>query len=159
MLIDLIGIFIVEFHSYLQRSSIGRVAFLTLLDGILGLILANLELAEFKAEMSREIRDRRNIIEGLAQPLVEEPLVRVLLDIDQVRDLKYFLMSGKGHSLTVTGFDRMHSAFFHSTFHPCYLSSAFLFVPVLLHCGCPHRRHKSLRFHNSANFIISCVCQ
>ena len=43
--------------------------------------------------MSSKVSDRRDIVKDLFQALVEEPLIRILLELDQVRHLKNFFLS------------------------------------------------------------------
>ena len=54
------------------------------------LVPAKFEVHEFEAERSVKVRDRRDIPEYLLQSLIQEPVVGVLLNLNQVRHLQYF---------------------------------------------------------------------
>jgi hypothetical protein len=46
-------------------------------------------------ERARVVLDRRDVVDRLAEPLVEEPLKRLPLDVDEVGDLQHLLQAGE----------------------------------------------------------------
>ena len=58
MFIDLILVLVDETYSYLERCGIGSIALLALLNGVLLLILAELEAYELEGQVSSEVLDR-----------------------------------------------------------------------------------------------------
>ncbi len=85
MFVDLVVFSVVKAHSHLERSRIGRVAFLALLDGVLGILLAKLEAGELETQLAAVIRNRGNIPENFIQTLIQKPLIRVFLNFDEIR--------------------------------------------------------------------------
>jgi hypothetical protein len=93
MFIDFIFIFVAESHLNFQRCRVSRIALFALFDRIFDVIFAKREVYKLQAQMASKVSDRRDIVKDLFQALVEEPLIRILLDLDQVRHLKNFFLS------------------------------------------------------------------
>ena len=113
MFVDLICFLVNQSHSNLQRCGISYVTFFTLLDGVFSLFFIKCEADEFKTELSAVVCDWRNIVEYFIQSFVEKPLVRILLDLDQVRHFQDFFLSLVAHSHAFSSFYRTNSVFFH----------------------------------------------
>jgi hypothetical protein len=72
-----------------QRARVGEVLLAALLERRDGLVEG--ELAELDGEVARVVLDRGDVIDRLAQPAllgVHEPIERLLLDVDQIGDVK-----------------------------------------------------------------------
>ena len=93
MFIDLIFIFVAESHLDFQRCGVSCITLFALFDRVFDVIFAKREVYKLQAKMSSKVSDRRDIVKDLFQALVEEPLIRILLDLDQVRHLKNFFLS------------------------------------------------------------------
>ena len=113
MLVDLVLILIDEANLDLERRGIGGVPLLALLDRVLLLLLAELEIHEFEAHVTREILDRGDVVERLPQPFLQKPSIGVLLNFDEIRHLQNFLALRESHSDVFSGSHRAHFAFFH----------------------------------------------
>ena len=98
VLLDLAGFMIAQSHSDLQRSGIRCITLFTLFDRVLLFIDAQLELAKLQAQMAGEIGDWRDIFKYLLQTFVEEPLIGILLNLNQVGHFQNFFLSGVAHS-------------------------------------------------------------
>ena len=84
LLLYLLRLFIAETHAHLERGRIGRVARLALLFRILRLLVHGVvHKAQF--EVARVVRHSVHVAEDLAQARVEEPLIALLLDLQEVR--------------------------------------------------------------------------
>ena len=93
MFIDLIFIFVAESHLDFQRCGVSCITLFALFDRVFDVIFAKREVYKLQAQMASKVSDRRDIVKDLFQALVEEPLIRILLDLDQVRHLKNFFLS------------------------------------------------------------------
>ena len=82
LLPDLARLLVDEADGHRERSLVGQVLLTALLDGELG--LSELVLPELDGERAGVVLDRRDVVDRLAQALVQEPLERGLLDVDQV---------------------------------------------------------------------------
>ena len=86
-----------------ERRLVGHVLFLALLDGVLG--IAELVRTELDGEVAGEVFDGRDVVEGLAQSLIEEPLETVALKRDKIGDIEDFRDLGERAALAPTGAD------------------------------------------------------
>ena len=93
LLADLAGVLVHEPDRHRERSLVGQVLLAALLDGELR--LAEDVVPELDRERAGVILDRRDVVDGLPEALVEEPLERGDLDVDQVRELEDVLDPGK----------------------------------------------------------------
>ena len=75
LLLDLSGLLVDEAHLDEERRLVRHVLLLALLDGVLG--VAELVTAELDGKVAGEVLDRRDVVEGLAKTLIEEPLETV----------------------------------------------------------------------------------
>src|SRR5207247_3532867 len=71
-----------EAYGHRERSLIGQVLLATLLDRELG--LTEPVRAELHRQRAGVVLDRRDVVDRLAQALVQEPLERGLLDVDEI---------------------------------------------------------------------------
>ena len=94
LLANLARLLVHEADGHRERSLVRQVLLAALLDRELG--LAEAILPELDGERSGVVLDRRNVVDRLPQALVQEPLERGLLDIDQVRKLENLLDAGEG---------------------------------------------------------------
>jgi hypothetical protein len=86
LLADLARLLVHEADRHRKRGLVGQVLFTALLNGHGG--LAELVVAELHREGAGVILDRRDVVDGLAQALAQEPVERRLLDVDQVRKIE-----------------------------------------------------------------------
>ena len=126
VLLVLILILIIQPHLDLHRGCIGGIPLLALRNAVLCLIAVELEIHKIQTEVSGKILNGENIAEHFPQSLTQEPVVRILLDLYEVRHLQNFLLTGEAHANAFSGFNRTHIAFFHITFHPCFLKDLWL---------------------------------
>jgi hypothetical protein len=93
LLADLARLLVDEADRHRERSLVGQVLLPALLDSDRG--IAELVLAEFHGERAGVVLDRGDVVDRLPQALVQEPLERGLLDVDQVRKVEYVLETRK----------------------------------------------------------------
>jgi len=61
-------------------------------------VLVQTVIDKFQREIPGVILDRVNVVEHFAQALVQEPVIRVFLDLDEVGHANHFVDAGKAHS-------------------------------------------------------------
>ncbi len=125
LLLDLAGLPVVEPHVHLQGRGIRRVARLALEHVVLG-SLVHLVVDEAQLQVARVVGDRSDVGKDLAQTRVEEPLVGLLLKLQQVRHLHDLLVSGE---ILAQGL-AVH-----------LVSGHLLFTPFFSPLPCPERRN------------------
>jgi hypothetical protein len=86
LLADLARVLVDEADGHRERGLIGQVLLAALLDRELR--LAELVLAELDGERARVVLDRRDVADGLAKAVTEEPVERSLLDVDQIGEVE-----------------------------------------------------------------------
>ena len=86
-----------------QGGGIGDVAALALLDAVLGLFVEAV-IHEAQRQVAGVILNGANVMEHLPQALVQEPLVRVLLHLDEVGHPDDFVDVGEAHPLGLAEF-------------------------------------------------------
>ena len=118
VLLVLVLILIVQPHFDLHRGCICGIPLLALRNAVLCLIAVELKIHKIQTEVSGKILNGENIAEYLPQSLSQEPVVRILLDLYEVRHLQNFLLAGEAHANALSGFNRTHIAFFHVRYHP-----------------------------------------
>ena len=101
LILDLAGLLVEQPHANLDRLCIGRVTFLALLNGILGLFVERI-VQEGQLQIAGIVADRRHVVEDLAQSFVQKPLIGILLDAQEVRHFQDFLIFGVALSLCLT---------------------------------------------------------
>jgi hypothetical protein len=93
LLANLARLLVDEADSHRERRLEGQVLLTALLDGDGG--LTELVLAELDGERAGVVLDRRDVVDRLSQALVEEPVERGLLDVDQVGEIENVLEARK----------------------------------------------------------------
>ena len=91
------GAFVQQARSDIKRRSIRCVTLFTFFNGIFG-VLVQTVIDKFQREIPGVILDRVNVVEHFAQALVQEPVIRVFLDLDEVGHANHFVDAGKAHS-------------------------------------------------------------
>ena len=121
-LLDLAGFLIQQARLDTQRRRVGHVPLLALLDGIFWSVVQPV-VNKLQHQIARIVGDRGDIVENLAQPLVKEPVIRVLLHLDEVGHLQHLIDLCEAHANRVAQFNRFyirhrldHSYFIFSTF-------------------------------------------
>ncbi|CDC29576.1 uncharacterized protein BN792_01787 [Faecalibacterium sp. CAG:82] len=109
LVLDLAGLLVQQTGGNAQGGSVGHVALLALLDAVLGLLIQT-EVHEAQRQVTSVVLNGADIVEDLFQALVQEPLIRVLLDLDQVRHTDDFVDVGEAHAL---GFAELYGLDFH----------------------------------------------
>ena len=93
-LLDLAGLVVGQADQHLQRGGVGHVAFAALLKRVLGRLVQRI-IDELQLQVAIEIVNRRNVIENLAEVLLQKTLVGILLNLDQIGHLHNFFDAGK----------------------------------------------------------------
>ena len=93
LLADLAGVLVDETDRDRERDLVGQVLLATLLDGELR--LAELVLGELDRKGPRVVLDRRDVVDGLAKPALQEPVEGRLLDVDEVGEVEDVLQARK----------------------------------------------------------------
>ena len=105
LLADLTGLPVDERDLHRQGRRVGDVLLAAVLDGVVrldvvvghaGLPAAQRVLAELHREGAGEVLDRRDVVDRLAQALLDEPLEGRALDVDEVGDVTDLLLLGEG---------------------------------------------------------------
>ena len=91
LILDLAGLLVEQAHANLDGLGIGRVALLALLYGVLRLFVEGV-VEERQLKISGVVGDCSHVTEYLAQPLVEEPVVGILLNFQEVWHLQQLLI-------------------------------------------------------------------
>ena len=81
-------------NEHLERRCVGHIALATFFQRILRRFIQRI-IDELQLQIAVKIINRRNIVENLAQILLQETLVRILLNLDQVGHLHHFVNGGK----------------------------------------------------------------
>ena len=97
LLLDLAGLLIQKTGCDVQRRRIGGVTLFAFLNGIFGMLVQAV-IDEFQRKVAGIILDRANVMQHLAQALVQEPVVRVFLNLNEVGHSNHFIDTGKAHS-------------------------------------------------------------
>ena len=82
---------------HIESRGIGSVAELALFDCVLRLVI-DAEINEFEQKIAGVIHNSRGILEDLPESAVKEPLIGILLHLDEIGHLQHFGDLGKGHS-------------------------------------------------------------
>ena len=94
LLLDLAGLLVVQAHPHLHRSGIRGVPRFALLHIVLGLLI-HAVINEAQLQIAGIVRDGSHVGEHLTQAGLQEPLVGLLLDLQQVGHRHDFFVSGK----------------------------------------------------------------
>src|SRR3954447_22394791 len=93
LLADLARLLVDEADRHRERSLVGQVLLTALLDGELR--RAEQVVGELDGERAGVVLDRRDVVDRLAEAVVQEPLERGLLDVDQVGEVEDVFDTGK----------------------------------------------------------------
>ena len=110
LLLDLAGLLIEQTGSDVQGRCIRSVPFLTFFNGILGGFVQAV-VHKLQHEIAGIVLDSGNIVEDFVQTFLQEPVVRVFLDLDQIGHANHFVDAGKAHagrSAVLYGLDLYH---------------------------------------------------
>ena len=118
MLVYFFFIFIKKANFHLERCSIGSIPLLALFNGVLCFGPHQFKVHKLQTQMTGKVLDGRNIIKGLPEPLMQKPLIGILLDFNEVWHFKDFFAARESHPEIFSGLHRMHFAFFHRPFTP-----------------------------------------
>ena len=94
LLLDLVGLFVVQTHANLDGLCVRCVALLALLHGVLGRLVHGV-VEETQFEIAGIVGNGIDIAEHLAQALAQKPLIGILLDLEHVRQFQDLLLLGK----------------------------------------------------------------
>ncbi len=97
LLLDLLGLLVAQAHTDLQRLGVGSVAGLALLLVVLGLLVHGV-VDEAQLQVSGIVGHGIHVLEDLAQTGLQEPLVRALLDLQQIGHIPDLIDTGKALS-------------------------------------------------------------
>ena len=109
LILHLAGLLVQQTGGDAQGCCIGHVALLALLDAVLRLLVET-EVHKAQCQIAGVVLNGADVVEDLFQALVQEPLIRVLLDLDQVRHTDDFVDVGEAHAL---GFAELDGLDFH----------------------------------------------
>ena len=94
LLLDLLGLLVAQAHPDLDGGGIRGVPGLALLHGVLGGLIHGV-VDEGELQVARVVADGGHILKDLPQSRVQEPLVGVLLHLQEVGHVQDLLMAGK----------------------------------------------------------------
>ena len=77
------------------------------------MVLAKLIVDKLQAQMTAVILNRRDILEHLMKTLPKEPVVGILLDLDQVRHFENFFLTRIAHPHAFADLYGINSVFNH----------------------------------------------
>ena len=97
LFLDLLGLLVAQADADLQRGRIRGVARFALFLSVLRVLVHGI-VHEAKLEVAGVVGDDVHILEHITQALFEEPLVRILLDLQKIRHALDLLVTGKAHS-------------------------------------------------------------
>ena len=107
VLFNLARFLIDEPCTHAHGSSIGRIALFALRNGIFRLIVHTVA-DKIQHKITGVIRNLRNIAEDLLEPLVQEPLVGILLHLDEIGHLHDLVDPPEAHAGIVAKLNRFH---------------------------------------------------
>ena len=89
LLLDLLGVSVAQTHLDLDGSGVGGIAFLAFLHRVFRLVVHRV-VDEGKLDGAGVIGDGGHVAENLPQTFVQEPLIGILLHLDEIRHLEEF---------------------------------------------------------------------
>ena len=114
MFLDIVLIILIEKTNFNpKRSFISNITLFALFDRVLCLVLIKLESDKFHTNIATEIRNRRNVVKCFFQALVLEPFIGVLLNFDQIGNLKNLFLALIRHTPAVAVHNWTYSVLFH----------------------------------------------
>ena len=120
LVLHLAGLLVQQTGGDAQGCCIGHVALFALFDAVLGLFIET-EVHEAQCQIAGVVLNGADVVEDLFQALVQEPLIRVLLDLDEVRHTDDFVDVGEAHALGLAELDGLD--FHHKINHSLLLYS------------------------------------
>ena len=93
LFLDLLGLLVAQTHPHLDGGGVRGVPCLALFHVVLGRLVHGV-VDERELQVPRVVGDGRHILKDLPQALVQEPLVGVLLDLQQVGHLQDLFVAG-----------------------------------------------------------------
>ena len=113
LLADLLEFVVMKSYLHLECSRVSSISLLTLLNRVFYFIPTELEIDELQTQRAVEIGNWRDVTKYLTQALFEEPVIGILLNLDQVRHFQNFPLLRVTHPDTFAHLDRANSVFFH----------------------------------------------
>ena len=110
LLLHLAGLLVEQTGRDVQGCRIRGIPLFAFFNRILG-VLVQPVIDELQHEVAGVVLDRGNVVEDLMQALLQEPVVRVFLDLDQIGHTNHFVDAGKAHagrSAVLYGLDLYH---------------------------------------------------
>ena len=107
VLFDLACFLVDEPRTHTHRRRIGRIALFALRNSIFRLIVHTVA-DKIQHKITGVIRDLRNIAEDLLEPFVQEPLVGILLHLDEIGHLHNLVDPPEAHAGIVAKLNRFH---------------------------------------------------
>ena len=120
LILHLAGLLVQQTGGDAQGCCIGHVALFALFDAVLRLFIET-EVHEAQCQIAGVVLNGADVVEDLFQALVQEPLIRVLLDLDEVRHTDDFVDVGEAHALGLAELDGLD--FHHKINHSLLLYS------------------------------------
>ena len=115
MFIDLVLLLIDQTDPDFERCCIGSIALLALFNRILhiGRICAQLVVDKLQAQLTAVVLNRGDVIESFLQTFLQEPVIGILLNLDQVRHLEDFFLSLVSHAHISAAVNHAYPVFLH----------------------------------------------
>ena len=110
LLLHLAGLLVEQTGRDVQGGRIRGIPLFAFFNRILG-VLVQPVIDELQHEVAGVVLDRGNVVEDLMQALLQEPVVRVFLNLDQIGHTNHFVDVGKAHagrSAVLYGLDLYH---------------------------------------------------
>ena len=110
LLLHFPGLLVEQPRRDVQRGRVGGIPFLAFFDGVLG-VLVQPVVDEFQHQVAGVVLDRGNVVEDFTQAFLQEPVVRIFLDLDEIGHVDHFVDPGKTHagrSAVLYGLDLYH---------------------------------------------------
>ena len=108
LFLALTGLGVMESQLDLKGSSVIAVFLPTLIQTADGSCRIKLLVKEIDLPNILRIRYRRDLLEDLLNTLIKEPVVGILLDLDEIRYFDYLVDTRVGHTNCLALFDGMH---------------------------------------------------
>ena len=110
LLLHFAGLLVQQAGRDIQGCRICGIPLFAFLDRILG-VLVQPVIDKLQHQIAGVVLDRGNVVKDLVQALLQEPVVRVFLDLDQIGHANHFVDAGKAHagrSAVLYGLDLNH---------------------------------------------------
>ena len=110
LLLHLAGLLVEQTGRDVQGCRIRGIPLFTFFNRIFGVLVQPI-INELQHQVAGVVLDRGNVVENLVQAFLQEPVVRVFLDLDQIGHANHFVDAGKAHagrSAVLYGLDLYH---------------------------------------------------